>query len=314
MEIKLLQKYIAGDAEEYEAQQVIAWINESDDNRREYMAQRKLYDIALWRTDAATGEDELPSARRWTVKMVLKETLKIAAVSAVAFIAAYFWMNKQTTSPSESLQAIYAPAGQRSEIQLSDGTRVWLNSCSRLTYSDRFVGNQRRVKLEGEAYFIVTKNKEKPFIVETNQYNIKVLGTEFNVSAYPNDKEWKTSLLNGKVDITDRAGNSLMLLQPHTEAYLKDGSLVKSDFNTTEAFSWRKGLLSFTNLSMSEMVRRFELYYGIHIVVNNRRLLGNSYTGKFFIGDGIEHALDVLKMDKKFTYTYDTDKSLITIN
>lgn len=313
MEIKLLQKYIAGDAEEYEAQQVIAWINESDDNRREYMAQRKLYDIALWRTDAATDEDELSSARRWTVKMVLKETLKIAAVAAVAFTAAYFWMNRQTTSPSESLQAIYAPAGQRSEIQLSDGTRVWLNSCSRLTYSDRFVGNQRRVKLEGEAYFIVTKNKEKPFIVETNQYNIKVLGTEFNVSAYPNDKEWKTSLLNGKVEILDEEGMSKMTLEPNTLARVEEGRLVKSLIKDDNDFMWRKGLLCFTNLSIHEMIHKLELYYDVHLVVRNTRMMNKYYTGKFRIGDGIEHVLNVLKLDNKFTYTYDEDNKLIII-
>lgn len=313
MDIKLLQKYIAGNADKSETQQVVEWMKLSDDNRREYMAQRKLYDIALWRTQRSDDEESAP-ARRWTIGMVLKETLKIAAVIAIVFSATYFWMDSERQHEEESLQSVYAPSGQRTEIRLPDGTKVWLNARSSLTYSNQFIGDFRKVKLNGEAYFIVTKNKEKPFIVQTGTYNIKVLGTEFNVSAYHSSGEWRTSLLNGKVEIDDNQGQSLMQLEPNTEASLENGRLVKSAINTTEAFAWRRGLLSFTKLPMAEMVKKFELYYGVRIVVNNKRLLSNIYTGKFFIGDGIEHALDVLKIDNNFNYKYDTDKCLITIN
>jgi ferric-dicitrate binding protein FerR (iron transport regulator) len=314
MDNKLLQKYIAGDANKSETQQVVEWMKLSDDNRREYMAQRKLYDIALWRTNRSDDEEEAAMGSKWTFKMVLKETIKIAAVIAIVFSATYYWTDYRLKNEKGSLQSVYAPAGQRTEIRLSDGTKVWLNARSSLTYSDKFVGDCRRVRLNGEAYFIVSKNKAKPFIVQTGKYNIKVLGTEFNVSAYHTDEEWRTSLLNGKVEIVDNNGQSLMQLEPNTEAYLKDGKLVKSRLNAAETFAWRRGLLSFTKLSMAEMVKKFELYYGVRIVVNNRQLLENSYTGKFFIGDGIEHALDVLKIDNTFTYIYDTDKCLITIN
>ncbi len=313
MNIELLRKYIAGETDERETRQVVEWIAQSDANRREYMEQRKLYDIALWNTKAVTAK-KLSANPRYSLKWVLRETLKVAALVAVVFTFTYYWMSYRNATSAQSLQSIYAPAGQRSEIRLSDGTRVWLNSCSRLTYSGSFDGDYRNVKLEGEAYFIVSKNKEKPFIVEAGKYRVRVLGTEFNVSAYPANKEWRTSLMEGSVMITDTHGNSLVELQPNTEAYVKDGRLMKSGFNSTEPFSWRRGLLSFTNLPMYEMVKKFELYYGIRIIVNNKSLLGNSYTGKFFIGDGIEHALDVLKIDNRFTYLYDSEKQIITIN
>src|SRR5574344_1615532 len=156
MDIKLLQKYIAGNADKSETQQVVEWMKLSDDNRREYMAQRKLYDIALWRTQRSDDEESAP-ARRWTIGMVLKETLKIAAVIAIVFSATYFWMDSERQHEEESLQSVYAPSGQRTEIRLPDGTKVWLNSRSSLTYSNQFIGDFRKVKLNGEAYFIVTK-------------------------------------------------------------------------------------------------------------------------------------------------------------
>lgn len=312
MDIKLLQKYIAGNADKSETQQVVEWMKLSDDNRREYMAQRKLYDIALWRTQRSDDEESAP-ARRWTIGMVLKETLKIAAVIAIVFSATYFWMDSERQHEEESLQSVYAPSGQRTEIRLPDGTKVWLNSCSRLTYSDKFVGNYRRVKLDGEAYFIVSKNKEKPFIVQTNRYNINVLGTEFNVTAYPTDKEWRTSLLNGCVRITDRSGVNKMLLYPNDVAYLENGVLHKTVIGDDNMFKWREGLLCFTNLSIQEMVRKLELYYDVKIVVHNVAMTNKCYTGKFRIGDGIDHVLDVLRLDNKFTFIKDEDRNLITI-
>ena len=104
--------------------------------------------------------------------------------------------------------------------------------------------------MEGEAYFIVSKNKEKPFIVQTNRYDIKVLGTEFNVTAYPADKEWETSLLNGCVKITDRGGVEKMLLRPNDVAYLDGAGLRKTVIGDDNEFMWRKGLLCFTDLSI----------------------------------------------------------------
>lgn len=313
MNTELLQKYISGDANIDETELVVKWINASNENRREYMAQRKLYDIALWRT-SDLEQDELLGNRKRPAKIMFREILKIAALLAIAFSLSYLWFNGKDSASGELLQSVYTPAGQRTEIHLPDGTHVWLNSCSRLTYSNKFIGKYRRVKLEGEAYFIVSKNKEKPFIVQTNRYNIKVLGTEFNITAYPADKEWKTSLLNGCVKITDRSGVEKMMLKPNDVGYLDGARLRKTVVNDDNEFMWRKGLLCFTDLSIHEMVHKLELYYDVKIIIHNSRMMNKYYTGKFRIGDGIEHVLSVLKLDNKFSYTYNEDNKLIIIN
>ena len=101
------------------------------------------------------------------------------------------WTGKHQVPEDKTWQSIYVPAGQRAELMLADGTKVWLNSRSTLTFPGSFKGNIRNVKLDGEGYFAVTKNVEQPFIVETNKCNVKVLGTELNVMAYAADSVWE---------------------------------------------------------------------------------------------------------------------------
>lgn len=315
MNTELLQKYISGNTTEPETQYVTEWIQESPENMREYMAQRKLHDIALWRTTPVAAKDK-PQKRKITLRMLWVETAKVAAVFAVILLGTYYWSGKQQTGQEESLQSVHAPAGQRVELTLADGTKVWLNALSTLTFPGTFNGQTRNVKLDGEGYFAVTKNAKRPFIVETNKCDIKVLGTEFNVIAYTTaDSIWETALLEGAVEIL-KSGSTMngMKLEPNTMASLRGNRLVKGQIKEPEHFLWRKGLICFNNVSLKEMLEKLKLYYGVDFVVNNTQILDNHYTGKFRTGDGIEHVLKVLKLNNKFTYQKDDEKNIITIN
>lgn len=315
MNTELLQKYIVGDATEAEKQWITEWIQEAPENMREYMALRKLHDIALWRTEPEGKVEEKVLRKRFSIRTLWIEVAKIAAVVAVVLMGAYYWLDKQPSVEIESLQSIYVPAGQRAEIMLSDGTKVWLNSRSTLTFPGNFSGDLRSVKLNGEGYFAVTKNAEKPFIVETNKCDIRVLGTEFNVMAYAEDSLWETALLEGSVEIlvpgTATAG---MKLEPNTVATLKGNKFVKGLIKETDYFLWREGLLCFNNISVKDMIEKLKLYYGVDIVVNNTRILENRYTGKFRTKDGVEHVLKVLKLNNRFTYTKNDETNVITID
>ena len=111
------------------------------------------------------------------------------------------------------MQTVVVPAGQHAELYLADGTHVWLNSGSRLTFPGRFSKKVRHVELDGEGYFKVSSNIKQPFIVGTNRCNIRVLGTEFNVLAYEKDSIWETALLEGAVEILQKKSEvSLMKL------------------------------------------------------------------------------------------------------
>ena len=314
MNPELLQKYIAGNATEVEKQRVTGWIQENPENMREYMAQRKLHDMALWRTEPV-AEENSRERKHFSLRGVCMEDAKIAAVLAIVLLGTHYWTGKHQVPEDKTWQSIYVPAGQRAELMLADGTKVWLNSRSTLTFPGSFKGNIRNVKLDGEGYFAVTKNVEQPFIVETNKCNVKVLGTEFNVMAYAADSVWETSLLEGAVEIlVPGSNNSGMRLEPNMMASLKGNRLVKGRIKEVDYFLWREGLLCFNDISVRDMIEKLKLYYGVDIVVNNTRILKNRYTGKFRTKDGVEHVLKVLRLNNKFTYTKDDETNVITIN
>lgn len=314
MNPELLQKYIAGNATEAEKQRVTEWIQENPENMREYMAQRRLHDMALWRTEPV-AEENSRERKHFSLRGVCMEAAKIATVLAIVLLGTHYWIGKHQVPEDKTWQSIYVPAGQRAELMLADGTKVWLNSRSTLTFPGSFKGNIRNVKLDGEGYFAVTKNVEQPFIVETNKCNVKVLGTEFNVMAYAADSVWETSLLEGAVEIlVPGSNNSGMRLEPNMMASLKGNRLVKGRIKEADYFLWREGLLCFNDISVRDMIEKLKLYYGVDIVVNNTRILKNRYTGKFRTKDGVEHVLKVLKLNNKFTYTKDDETNVITIN
>lgn len=314
MNPELLQKYIAGNATEAEKQRVTKWIQENPENMREYMAQRKLHDMALWRTEPV-AEENSRERKHFSLRGVCMEAAKIAAVLAIVLLGTHYWTGKHQVPEDKTWQSIYVPAGQRAELMLADGTKVWLNSRSTLTFPGSFKGNIRNVKLDGEGYFAVTKNVEQPFIVETNKCNVKVLGTEFNVMAYAADSVWETSLLEGAVEIlVPGSNNSGMRLEPNMMASLKGNRLVKGRIKEVDYFLWREGLLCFNDISVRDMIEKLKLYYGVDIVVNNTRILKNRYTDKFRTKDGVEHVLKVLKLNNKFTYTKNDETNVITIN
>ena len=310
MKNDLLQKYISGEASEAEKKQVTEWVQESPDNMREYLAQRKLYDIALWQSK--TMEEKPQNKRKiFTLRSAVYSMTKIAAMIAIVFLIAHYWKNKDTEKIS--YQSIYVPAGQRAELTLADGTKVWLNSRSSLKFPTNFQGKSRNVTLDGEGFFTVAKNKEVPFIVKTKKYDVKVLGTEFNILAYSTDSIWETSLLEGSVEIQTN-GKRKLRLEPNTMVRLQGNSLVKQHIKKMEYFRWREGLICFDNISVKEMIEKLKLYYGVDIVINNQEILGNRYTGKFRAGDGIEHVLKVLRLNNRFTYEKDDETNKIIIN
>lgn len=311
MEDNLLYKYISGEASETEKKEVTEWIQESPEHLHEYLTQRKLYNIALWQ-DTPIDKNNANKGKVFILRKVAYSIAKIAALVAIVLLVTYI---KGTDKKAEEItyQSIYVPAGQRAELMLADGTKVWLNSRSTLKFPTSFLKESRNVILDGEGFFKVTKNKKSPFIVKTKKYDIRVLGTEFNVIAYSTDSVWETSLLEGSVEI-QLYGKKKFHLEPNTMVSLQGNDLVKQSIKKKDYFRWREGLICFDNISIKEIMEKLELYYGVDIVVNNINILDNYYTGKFRTSDGIEHVLKVLRLNNLFSYEIDDKTNKITIN
>lgn len=181
------------------------------------------------------------------------------------------------------------------------------------TFPNKFTANTRNVTLDGEGYFNVTRDTEKPFLVQTEKYNIKVLGTEFNVTAYSGSPVFETALLKGAVEVSSPATYSKVYLKPNTRTYERNGELRTGIIEHQSYFLWKEGLICFFDEPVGKMIEKLELYYDVKIDVRNTELLKNRYSGKFRTKDGVEHVLKVLQLRHRFTYTKDNDLNLITI-
>lgn len=314
MDQNILHRYIAGDATQQEKEEVARWLDADKKNMKEFLAERKLYDISIWQEEQIRVAGKVaPDKKQQTWRTVAIGFSKIAAIFILAFTLAYtFLPDKNLTEPA-SMQTIFVPPGQRAELTLTDGTKVWLNAKTTFTFPNKFTADGRNVTLDGEGYFDVTKDPQKPFIVKTKQYDIKVLGTEFNVTAYSASSSFETSLIRGAVEVSSSTSQAKMTLQPNTRTYVENGILKKGAIEHDTYFLWKEGLICFYDEPVDKMIEKLELYYDVKIDVQNKELLRNRYSGKFRTKDGVEHVLKVLQLNNKFTYTKDNDLNLITI-
>lgn len=311
MNPNLLQKYIAGDATPEEKKEIVRWLEADKKNRKEFLALRKIYDFSIWQ-DSSSSVDT-PKGQKSSRYALIREITKVAAIFLLAFVSVYLLLEEKNELPDVAMQTVFVPAGQRAELTLTDGTQVWLNAKTTFTFPNHFTDKNRTVKLDGEGYFKVTRNTKKPFTVQTAQYDITVLGTEFNVMAYSGTPSFETALIKGAVEVSSAGDGQKISLKPHTRAYRENGLLKKDSIENTDHFLWREGIISFDNEPVEKMIEKLQLYYDVTIQVKNKELFKNSYSGKFRIKDGVEHVLKVLQLNNKFLYDKNDDLNLITI-
>lgn len=176
-----------------------------------------------------------------------------------------------------SLLELSTPKGGTYQLTLSDGSKVWLNSASILTYPTRFSGNERIVELEGEGYFEIAKDMKRPFKVRSAGQEVKVLGTEFNISAYADEMETKTTLVEGQVEVAAGASGSTVTLSPGKLVTLSGtGKLITSEANIKKEIAWKSGWFHFENTSFADMMRQIGRWYDVDV-----RYDGNVPNGVF---------------------------------
>ena len=221
---------------------------------------------------------------------------------------------------TESLEfnKLYVPYGKKFQIELSDGTLVYLNSGSTLKYPVKFIkGMSREVFLDGEAYFDVSKNKNDSFIVNTNDICTEVYGTEFNVSSYSNDDKKYVVLVEGSVGIFSSelkiAKQDLIMLTPNKKASYSNQNkkITTKDVVVDNYIAWKDGVLMFENERFENIVRKLERHYNVTIQNNYTALNEIKFTGTFDI-ESIDQVLHAFKGYRKFNYELTNKK--ITIN
>ena len=185
------------------------------------------------------------------------------------------------------------PRGGQYAITLADGTRVWMNSASSLRFPGAFIGSEREVEVNGEAYFEVAKDRSHPFRVKVNGMNVQVLGTHFNIMAYDDEEMIKTTLLEGSVRIHNN--NTMALLKPGQQAQVGSGGqiMIKKDVNVKEAIAWKNGLFNFEGAGIEKIMRQMSRWYNIEVEFKVK--ITDHFTGTISKNVGIQKVFDMIE-------------------
>lgn len=326
--LELIVDSLAGRASKERSKELTHWISESADNKQYYDHVKKIYDsLEIIKSRSPFNKDR---AYNLFIERVREEQRKQEYVSVPALnveIAeqnkvgysrkTLIWMTTAAASlaliiglsipfltknagiapPSKVL--VESPRGEKSKIYLPDGTLVWLNSGSQLAYYTDFNSGNRKVLLEGEAFFDVSKNKELPFDVYAGNLKIEVLGTSFNVNSYNEDKNTVISLLEGQVAVMDAQNEKLL-----SKIFPQQKIVVDRTTNNYELLScdadmdgiWRYGQLKINNDPMSQVIAKMERWYGVNI-----NLEGKQLSERYWLTIKTESLTEILELINKIT-------------
>ncbi len=305
MEKETLNRYFSGEASREEQEQILDWVDASEENRKELEKERLLFDIALF------------STHKDVVRKRLSSTIRISmgiAASIAVILCCYFLVSNYKNEEHLQWQSIVAPTGQKAQVTLTDGTKIWLSSKTTLRYPSNFGQANRNVMLDGEAYFEVAKNKKLPFVVQTEHNKVQVVGTHFNICAYNGSNSFETMLTEGIVDIYDLNSDIATTRLTKDEQYSEiNGVGTKSKLSSLDFLLWREGIYCFDDMPFPTIATKLERYYNVKITILNPTMMHYRCTGKFNQQDGIIHLLKVIQQDCPFKFTFDQEKRSIII-
>ncbi|GGI25836.1 FecR family protein [Pedobacter mendelii] len=297
------------------------WIKNGGAEKEDVEVRWKKFEQKLLLAESASlikPQEKRPIKKKY--RHFLYGSLYAAALLVVA--SAYMYISG-LNEDGNRINVIVAPMGAMSKIQLSDGTRVFLNSGSKITYKKSFGANKREVFLTGEAFFEVTKDARHPFLVTTPFVRIKVLGTTFNVRAYPNDKITETTLLSGRIDLTVlKNPEKEFIVRPMEKVLVKNENTKEPNANSATddidlislrkihpvvnqkypvEVQWTENILAFDEENLVDLIKRMERRYNIGISIESITLREKKFTGQFKT-ETIEQALSELQSASYFHY------------
>lgn len=315
MDQELILNYITGNCSSYEAEQVRTWINADPANKSEFIRLKNLYALSNNKSmveDVSREYKQISRKLGFEQHRILRlfvQTAKYAAVAAVVFTATWYFfeLNPRKAGNMAELvcHEIVVPKGQTSEFVFEDGTRVWLNSGSTLRLPASQKPDSREVFLEGEAYFEVEKNPDRPFIVHTSTLDVKVLGTSFNIQAYSDLSNLETTLVEGSVEILNK--NNVKLAELKKGELLnfsksgKTGKIEKVD--TAPYYAWRDGKLVFKDKPLVEIAAQLERWYNVDITFADNSIRDFRFSGTILRNKPFDQVLQAIKLTAPIRYT-----------
>ena len=322
---ELIVRYLQNTATDQEKDIFLNWVNFSEENKKQYFDFKRIYDL---KKEVFTEADIINSERELLMKLGLKQrksnilnlikpiyryaAIGVLIIGFAALMVALF----HTRKDNSNMISVFADNNTKTVI-LPDSSRVCLNRGSSITFPSVFTENFREVMLVGEAYFDVTHNHLKPFLVKTSSLTVRVLGTSFNVKAYSNEEKIVTTLVNGSIElsIADKVGQfeKKILLRPGQQAIFSKNSLVVNLISVDTDFytDWRNGILHFSSESLEKIIALLEKEYGVNIEIDGEKLKESLYSGSFSKDQNIKDILDILSLSRPISYKIDKNNIVI---
>jgi ferric-dicitrate binding protein FerR (iron transport regulator) len=367
----LISGYLKGELDPEEVKELMSWIKSDPSNKRKFDEYCEIWITArsgvkhpeynfhegFWKFKQQIGMTDQASVNS-SKKRLYFNFLKYAAVfilaASLSGLLFYYLGKNNARSQYNSVNELIVPMGSSAKFNLSDGTTVTLNAGSRLTYDNCFGLDDRSVTLEGEAFFNVAKESDKPFIVRTSHINIKALGTAFNVKAYSSDKTIETTLVEGSVKIegiSAEGSSEVTVLKPNQkltfykedltivdetavkedkqeknvqpEQVLKPASIprvITENVNVEPVISWKENKWIFEKQSLEQIAIELERKYDVRIIFESERLKYYRFTG-IILAEPIEQVLEVMSITAPINFrlkgnvvTLSENKDFIEVN
>lgn len=237
-------------------------------------------------------------------KKIMRYAAMILIALGIGGLSGYFISKSNVEFADSGIQKYAALKGSVSIVEFADGTKVWLNSGSQLTYREDRKGKQRIAELTGEAYFEVTHHDDFPLLVKVGEIVVRDLGTTFNIRAYPEDSFIETSLVEGQADILNSQGNSLLALKPGESAvYLEGSKQIEIKPITENVLSaWRDGKFVIRDQRLEDIFKELGRWYDVEFRIESQKLRNYRYTGNIKKTTTAQHVLKMLKLTTNFNY------------
>jgi Fe2+-dicitrate sensor, membrane component len=316
----IIIRYLENRCSEEDFVLINEWMKESDENAGELFRMEEIYQLGKFpfeeenlvvRAERRLGrrleQENQKKQEVFKLRSVLRYAAAIVGVMVLAAGLAYWFRNK-----AEELVVASAAHGQVREMLLPDGTKVWLNQSSVLKYPRAFEGKERHVYLDGEAYFEVARNHEKPFMVKSPAMDVRVLGTSFNIKCRPDNSFAETTLIEGEVEVKDKSDKGRITLLPGQKAVLNrvTGRMQVKQVDPKMEIVWHNDLIPFEKSSIFQIAAALERFYGVKIILSPDVDSTNTYSGVLKKKDNIESVLNSLRNSIPFNYKKVDDNNI----
>ena len=310
---ELIEKYLDNRCSEEELNNIKTCISESDEEARKLFRMEEIY--YLGKPSAKANDKQTDTAekalfrrikqheelkqKRFTIKRWIQYAAAIVVAGFIGGTAAYWAKHNKT-----EMNVLVANGGIIEEVLLPDGTKVWLNNSARLKYPTEFCGKERVVHLDGEAYFEVSKDRQKPFIVESEAMRIRVLGTTFNLKSGKRINTAEASLIEGEIEVSGKNEEGQIILAPGQRAELNrnTGRLTVKQVDTRLDAVWHDDLIPFEKANIFTISKALERFYDVKIILSPDIQGDRTYSGVLKKKSTIESVLHSLQNSIPINY------------